>query len=504
MATCSKWICDPDTCFDHQWTDELDSAASQEEEVKIDSSTDLSSPTAPYIRVGSVTFEITFKFGSPISSKVSSVSLSPSISLTNNLIPQSVISKAIEWMNDNCESWLNGVSDTDGLLEYFSRSESVQDHQDMIDFSTGWRDSTYLPNGSNYGQNVYVRTVTLDYYTTGKLEGCEAGTSNSYGKDDYKCGYGQFTIDNNLHYARPDYTADFSNLTFAPTLNNDISNTASLLESAASGGISSLANSADSYMNGTYACIDMGSCWANVNGQSSINSNNGVLANGNVGYLFGNGIVKFGGWINFADPNFKNQALWAGFQGTDVDWAIWDQDNPYEINAKGTTYAVGFGASLGTIATQAADFPEAFEQTGQLIGGLLQSVFGQSQSHTTSIITTVITIMEGNDDRGVDPGKAQGEGTLIGDGATINIQTGINTTGDGGFGCWLARAAYGQDSIEWRKFRKYIETFAPEWLAEIYNNYAPKIAKNIRNSKTGILKNIIKAWMNTKIRNIAL
>lgn len=503
MAICSKWICSPDNCNAPDWYDEEGSAPHQEEEVKIDSSTNLASPTAPYILVGSVTFEITFKLDAPISSKVSSVSLSPSIVLTNNQIPGSVTAKAIEWMNDNCESWLNGVSDVDGLLEYFAQAGSIQDHQDALDFSMGWRDPQYLPGGTKYGQNIRVRTVTLDYYTTGKFEGCASGTSPSYGEDDYKCGYGKFTIDNNLHYARPNLMPAH-NLTFNAIKNSLSSGGENDFKTVIEPGVESLATAANNYMNGTYPCYNEFNCWAYVAAQASISNQNGAAAAGNQSYLFGGGNVQFGGNINFADPNFPNQALSASISNTSYDWAIFNgQDNPYSQSYKGTSWSLTLNASLGTIVNQAPYIPAAVTQQVNIIKSAIATVFGNNQAHASTIIQTVVQIVDENNNKGEDPGKAQPTATLQGEGATMNVITDQATTGSGSW-CWLARAAYGQDSAEWRKFRKYLQTSAPIWLTELYNDYAPRIAKNIRDSKTGILKNVIKAWMNTKIRNISL
>jgi len=46
----------------------------------------------------------------------------------------------------------------------------------------------------------------------------------------------------------------------------------------------------------------------------------------------------------------------------------------------------------------------------------------------------------------------------------------------GGIGCWIARAAFGEGSPEWIKFRTWLITKGPLWLVDWYYKYGPTVA----------------------------
>ena len=64
--------------------------------------------------------------------------------------------------------------------------------------------------------------------------------------------------------------------------------------------------------------------------------------------------------------------------------------------------------------------------------------------------------------------------------------------------CWVAREVYGIENPKWIQFRNWMLNDSPSWFRKLYIKYGERFAKFISNKP--ILKNIIRMWMNTKIK----
>lgn len=64
--------------------------------------------------------------------------------------------------------------------------------------------------------------------------------------------------------------------------------------------------------------------------------------------------------------------------------------------------------------------------------------------------------------------------------------------------CWVAREVYGETNPKWLSFREWLISDSPQWFFKLYKNYGERFAKFI--SDKPIIKSIIRAWMNTKLK----
>ena len=64
--------------------------------------------------------------------------------------------------------------------------------------------------------------------------------------------------------------------------------------------------------------------------------------------------------------------------------------------------------------------------------------------------------------------------------------------------CWVAREVYGIENPKWIQFRNWMLNDSPSWFRNLYIKYGERFAKFISNKP--VLKNIIRKWMNTKIK----
>ena len=213
MATCSEWYCSPNACEIFEFFDALQ-GTSVEEDIK-----DIKGapPSAPSIIVGTVTFKVEAKIDG-LTCTIQSKSVSPSISVTQP-IPGAVIAKAIEYIQEHGEGWLSGASTEDGKAKVVAEA-SDSDWQELVEAACGLKGKgAWLPKGDSYGQPVWTKTTSVTYYTEGHLEGCELGTSDSYGADGYPCGYGSFDINGNLFWERPSNPTEFNAQAIEPMFN---------------------------------------------------------------------------------------------------------------------------------------------------------------------------------------------------------------------------------------------------------------------------------------------
>jgi hypothetical protein len=74
----------------------------------------------------------------------------------------------------------------------------------------------------------------------------------------------------------------------------------------------------------------------------------------------------------------------------------------------------------------------------------------------------------------------------------------LGTIGAAMIPCWVAREVYGIENPKWVQFRNWMLNDSPSWFRNLYIKYGERFAKFISNKP--VLKNIIRKWMNTKIK----
>lgn len=67
-------------------------------------------------------------------------------------------------------------------------------------------------------------------------------------------------------------------------------------------------------------------------------------------------------------------------------------------------------------------------------------------------------------------------------------------------GCWVARAAYGEQDVRWLMFRYWLHTDAPSWLLNAYYKYGPRFAEVVKRSKG--LQKVLRFVMNFAVRKV--
>jgi hypothetical protein len=81
------------------------------------------------------------------------------------------------------------------------------------------------------------------------------------------------------------------------------------------------------------------------------------------------------------------------------------------------------------------------------------------------------------------------------------LMQGLGTIGAAmitGGGCWVAREVYGIENPRWLAFRHWLFTESPSWFKNLYIKHGERFAKFISNKP--FIKNIIRKWMDTKIK----
>lgn len=66
--------------------------------------------------------------------------------------------------------------------------------------------------------------------------------------------------------------------------------------------------------------------------------------------------------------------------------------------------------------------------------------------------------------------------------------------------CWVAREVYGEDNPDWRRFRTWMITRAPQWFQNMYCRFGPRFAAWISDKPR--IKAIIRRWMDSRIATL--
>ncbi len=153
--------------------------------------------------------------------------------------------------------------------------------------------------------------------------------------------------------------------------------------------------------------------------------------------------------------------------------------------------SIPLGQSILGSATQGANNlgGQLFDQNAGINIGLQQR--GQDLNYQSAVY-------EGQS--GAFGGLMSGLGTAVGGamGGPFGAALGGQLFGGGSPTCWVAREVYGEDNPKWLLFRNWMLCDAPTWFRNIYIKYGERFAKFISNKP--LLKNIIRSWMNTKIK----
>jgi hypothetical protein len=68
------------------------------------------------------------------------------------------------------------------------------------------------------------------------------------------------------------------------------------------------------------------------------------------------------------------------------------------------------------------------------------------------------------------------------------------------FGCWIARAVYGDENPKWLMFREWLFTRAPQWFFSFYLKHGERIATWLKRNPWA--KAPIRIWMDSRIRSL--
>jgi len=80
---------------------------------------------------------------------------------------------------------------------------------------------------------------------------------------------------------------------------------------------------------------------------------------------------------------------------------------------------------------------------------------------------------------------------------SAGISSGLGSIA-GGILCWVAREVYGAQNPKWVLFRNWLLVDSPSWFRNLYIRHGERFAKFISNKPR--LKNLIRKWMDTKIK----
>lgn len=121
--------------------------------------------------------------------------------------------------------------------------------------------------------------------------------------------------------------------------------------------------------------------------------------------------------------------------------------------------------------------------------------------NTPSVTTGTPAAQQGTATDGTDAAVSMGLGSIVNGQYVSGAGTGAPAGGDyGGFGCWVAREAFGENDPRWRQFRFWMVTRAPVWFALFYLRHGPWIARVLH--WTPFLKPAVRSWMKSRIATL--
>jgi hypothetical protein len=66
--------------------------------------------------------------------------------------------------------------------------------------------------------------------------------------------------------------------------------------------------------------------------------------------------------------------------------------------------------------------------------------------------------------------------------------------------CWVAREVYGESNPQWRRFRTWMLTRAPQWFQNLYIKHGEKFAAWVSDKPR--IKSVIRRWMDSRIATL--
>jgi hypothetical protein len=96
--------------------------------------------------------------------------------------------------------------------------------------------------------------------------------------------------------------------------------------------------------------------------------------------------------------------------------------------------------------------------------------------------------------------RAQRTGSILG-GLFGGAGSAIGGMAIAGLFCWVAREVYGEQDDRWLKFRVWLHAHAPVWFYKLYARYGERFARWLKGKP--LVKRLIRAWMDTKVKEVA-
>jgi len=175
---------------------------------------------------------------------------------------------------------------------------------------------------------------------------------------------------------------------------------------------------------------------------------------------------------------------------------------------------MGAGLIQGEDAIQSGRFGQAFGMNRSMAGDLGSAVLGRPSSAVQLGQQTLGQAQQGaagqmgaqlfDSNMGINLAMQdrQNEFNLLGTQAQIDAQSNANGLGLAGtvIGamCWVAREVYGEQDPRWVQFRTWMLCESPSWFRKLYVRFGERFAKFISNKPK--IKNIIRGWMNNRIK----
>jgi len=494
---CKKYICEEnDPCESNSPKDELNDKAPDKQKVEVKEGDDWP-PGPAYVRIGSVTWECELILGEEIKVKRTNTSADAAVVLpAGHKIPSKVTDDCIKKLNDGeGKSMLDGANDSDAKAQFTSECSDT-DWQEAIEKSMGYTGGKFLSGGDSFNQPVIKKTVTIVYYAQGTFEGCEEGTSEDYADDKSPCGYGRWEVFGPLFWERPANPTVMTPFTTPEPYNplNDQSTWTLQMDAAWTEAnrqwFDALVNVPVYYTGPVY--LHAGPCAASDGGSN--------------GFNIGLGDIEFGGVTVYANNgDLGNNVLMLKLNAAKWDVPAWIQEeDPAAAAFHGVTRSASMDIDLVNAINQAPHMAQAYNEFRSEVGPVLQQFINifkpKMTQHISTQVQQIVVIQTIIIDAPAAPAQAVKTGSITVSGTPVKASVEVKNVGGGKGTCWLARAVYGENNPEWKRFRKYIYNIAPEWQKHIYTKYAPRLAKYAKNNN--FFRSTLKSWMNTKIRNI--